>query len=258
MSDVFYRPLIEEMVWSYTRIECWNDCPYQFFMRYIKRIAEKPMFYATFGSYLHKLIERYYNGAVDKESLLSAFYAGYAENVQGERPSEQIAAKYITQGADYFRAFEPFPYLSLGVEREIHFSVAERPFVGIVDFIGERNGELVIVDHKSRDLKPRSGRAKPTAKDKELDGMLRQLYLYAEGIRQEIGRFPDYLCFNCFRTGAFIKEPFDPAEHEETLRWVGKQIAEIEDSEEFPPSVDYFKCRYLCGLNDQCIFYEMR
>ena len=37
--------------------------------------------------------------------------------------------------------------------------------------MGEEDGYLVIVDNKSRDLKQRSKREKPTLKDKELDSM---------------------------------------------------------------------------------------
>lgn len=78
-----------------------------------------------------------------------------------------------------------------------------------LDFLGESEaGELVLVDNKSRDLKPRSNRKRPTAKDTELDDMLRQLYLYSIPVFESFGRYPDWLCFNYFRSGVFIKERF--------------------------------------------------
>ena len=51
---------------------------------------------------------------------------------------------------------------------------------GVIDLVGRSDtGGLVIVDHKSRALKPRSKRKKPTKTNQELDEYLRQLYLYA-------------------------------------------------------------------------------
>ena len=29
MSDMVYRELIKDMTWSFSRIECFNDCPYR-------------------------------------------------------------------------------------------------------------------------------------------------------------------------------------------------------------------------------------
>lgn len=132
-----------------------------------------------------------------------------------------------------------------------------RRFTGVVDFLGESvNGELFLVDNKSRELKERSGRAKPTAKDQELDDMLRQLYLYSIPVFDEFGRYPDWLCFNCFRSGVFIKEQFDIEKFEEAKRWALNLIEEIEREEDFDPNPNYFFCKWLCGVNDKCEYYE--
>lgn len=58
MGEVSYLPLIEDMVWSYSRIESFNDCPYRFFLKYISKCKETDKFYASYSttvSYTHIL-----------------------------------------------------------------------------------------------------------------------------------------------------------------------------------------------------------
>lgn len=216
------------------------------------------MFYSSYGSYMHRLIERYYRGDLSLDELPSAFLTGFQSNVLGDRPSPEIAASYVDKGLRYFKSFRPFDYKTVAVEKHLRFSVAGAGFRGIIDYIGEKDGELYIVDNKSRDLRPRSGRARPTQKDQELDEMLRQLYIYAAAVKSEYGRFPKALCFNCFKSGVFVSELFDIKAYEAAVAWAEALIGEIKDTTAFYPSVDYFACTYLCGLHDRCCYYEMR
>ena len=213
------------------------------------------MFYASYGKFIHSLIERYYRGELTKEELPSAFLLGFSSEVQGERPSPELSRKYLSLGTEYFRNFQPFPFKSLGIEQELRFSVDGLNFLAFVDYIGERDGKLAVIDHKSRDLKPRSARKKPTLKDQELDDMLRQLYLYSYGIKQACGEFPDVLCFNCFKNGQFIEEPFDKNACEAALDWAKREIDEILQEEDFHPWIDYYPCRWLCGLHHKCCYW---
>ena len=214
------------------------------------------MFYASYGSFIHSLIQRYYNGILAKEELPDAFLLGFSSEVEGERPAQSTVVKYITAGLEYLKNFKPFPYDMLDVEKELHFDLDGVPFVAFVDFIGKSNGEMVVLDHKSRELKPRSSRKRATAKDKELDDMLRQLYLYAHGIKQVYGEFPSVLCLNSFRNGNLIEEPFRESQYREALDWAKQKIEEIADEEEFRPYVDYFQCKYLCGFHNDCCFWR--
>lgn len=252
MSEVSYKPLIQEMTWSFSRVEAFADCPYRWFLRYIRQYPESSKFYASFGSFMHRLIERFYRGEISKEQMLSEYLSNFSKEVVGVRPKEETLRKYIECGASYLRSFRPFPYEMLDVEKKVNFEINGVPFVGFIDFLGKDGDDLVIVDNKSRDLKQRSGRKKPTRKDQELDDMLRQLYLYAAAVKQEFGKFPKYLCFNCFRSGEFIVEPFRIEAYESAVSWATEKIHAIEDSEEFPPKQNAFSCFWICGVSDFC------
>ena len=227
-------------------------------MTYILDEKEAPMFYASYGSFIHSLLERYYTGKLKQDELLTAFLLGFSTEVRGERPSSEIARKYLALGADYFRNFRPLPLEVLSVEEELRFDLDGHPFLAFLDIVGTKNGKLAIIDHKSRDLKPRSTRKKPTLKDQELDSMLRQLYLYSYGLKQVHGEFPDILCFNCFKNGQFIEEKFSRTAYDEAVDWAKRSIGEIEDEEDFRPDVDYFRCKNLCGFHDRCCYFQGR
>lgn len=257
MGDISYLPLIEDMTWSYSRIEAFSDCPYRFFLKYIHGSSEQDKFYATYGSLMHELIEEYYTEGISNDELCTRFLMRFPEKVIGERPSQDAATKYIMGGLEYLRSFKPFEYNVVGVEKKVEFQINGYPFVGFIDFLGELDGEYYIVDNKSRDLRPRSNRKKPTAKDRELDEMLRQLYLYSAAVKQEYGKFPKSLCFNCFRTGVFIEEPFKVEDYESAISWATENIEYIKESDDFHPSIDYFACRYICGVSDDCVYDQI-
>lgn len=257
MGEVSYLPLIEDMVWSYSRIESFNDCPYRFFLKYISKCKDADKFYASYGSFMHKLIENYYRGILSKDEMLTEFLTGFSKNVKGTRPQESTVQKYIRCGVEYLKGFQPFKYPMVEVEKRVEFEIEGMKFVGYIDYLGEENGEYYIIDNKSRDLKPRSNREKPTVKDKELDSMLKQLYIYSAAVKQEYGKFPKALCFNCFKSGVFIEEPFREEAYNEAISWVKRSVADIKSTDDFYPNREFFSCFYICGVSDDCVYDQM-
>lgn len=258
MGDISYSPLIDQMVWSYTRITTFDSCPYQWYMKYIKHYKEAPQFYSSYGSFIHELIEKYYKGEISKEGMAARFLIDFKNKVQGKRPKPEIVDSYIHAGLDYLRGFKPFPFNMLAVEKKVEFKIGGRPFIGFIDYVGEKDGEIYIIDNKSRKLKPRSNRKTPTVNDKDLDKMLRQMYIYSTAIKDEYGKFPKELCFNCFRNNQFIREPFSIDAYEEAVNWATESIDAIRQSSEFPPQIEFMQCMYLCGLNDECCYWQAR
>lgn len=256
MGDISYKPLIEDMTWSFSRVQSFDSCPYKWFLRYIKGWKEDDTFYASYGTFIHKIIQMFYEGKLSATQLPVYYLSNFKQEVRGNKPKEETVRKYINSGAEYFRNFKPFPFDYVAVEKKVEFQIDGIPFVGFIDYLGEKDGEYYIVDNKSRDLKPRSMRAKPTKKDLELDEMLMQLYLYSIAIKEEFGKYPKELCFNCFKNGQFIREPFVEKKLEEAKRWAVDAIRRIENEEAFKENEDVFKCSWLCGYADRCEFHQ--
>ena len=182
MGEISYRPLIEAMTWSYSRLEIFDDCPYRWFLTYIHtpKLKKEDKFYAAYGLFMHDLLEKYYRGENPKEEILIMFLTQFKERTKGTgRPKSATVQKYFQSGIEFIKSLEPMRFKMISVEEKIDFKIGGLNFTGRIDYLGEEDGDLVIVDNKSRDLKQRSKREKPTLKDKELDSMLRQLYIYA-------------------------------------------------------------------------------
>lgn len=249
--------MIDQMTWSYSRIKAFDDCPYRFFLKYIYEADKAPKFFASYGSFMHKLIEQYYKQEITKEQMVFEFATRFDSEIHGLRPNEGTVKKYIKSGIQYLANFSPFEYKMLDVEKKVKFSIKDFSFVGIIDFLGTKNGELYLVDNKSRDLKPRSSRKMPTKNDKEIDIMLRQLYIYSKAIKEEYGAFPKALCFNCFKSGVFIKEPFSEMAYSESIEWAHNKIIEISSTNDFVPNRNYFSCRFICDVSDDCCYNSL-
>lgn len=257
MEEISYRPLIEAMTWSHSRLKTHDDCPYRWFMTYIHipKLKKEDKFYAAYGSFMHELLEKYYKGEKSKQEILMTFLIQFKDRTKGSgRPKVSTVKKYFEAGVKFIKSLEPMRFKTISVEEEINFKIGKINFTSRIDYIGEEDGEFVIVDHKSRNLKHRSKREKPTLKDKELDLMLRQLYLYAEAVHQKYGKLPKLLCFNCFRTGTFIEEPFNEDAYHEAISWAKNKVEEISGADEFYPNQEFFSCYYLCELSNYCCY----
>lgn len=260
MGEVSYKPLIQDMTWSYSRIKAFTDCPYRWYLKYIRYPEEngKPMFFSDYGSFVHELIAAYYSGEKTADQVHIEYLTGFNDHVLGRAPNDKVFTNYFVSGSQYLRSIQPSENEVVAVEQKVETSVSDIPFVGYIDRIDRnKDGDLLVIDNKSRTLKPRSGKTKPTKADEELDDYLLQLYIYSSFVKDKYGMFPCQLCFNCFRNGTFIVEPFLPEKYEAALKWVSDMVAIIEEEKDFRPDMEYFKCRYLCEMNDRCDYYRL-
>jgi len=290
-------PIIRNMTWSYSRIMSFRDCPYRWFLKYVqpkrlirrvfhsKRPGEaeigaayirgdldmddvgilryylgferKTMFFANYGTFMHELLEMYCKGEKTREQLCDMYMQQFKDRVKGQAPNRTVFANYFKSGIQYLRELRPFPYRMIGVEKKVSLDLDGIPFIGYVDYIGENDQGLVIIDHKSKVLRSRSKRARPTKSDAELDDHLIQLYLYAAAVEQEFGEKPRTLCFNCFRVPELIEEPFKDEAYAASKKWLSDEVEAIKSETAFRPNAEFFKCKHICELQDFCTYREL-
>ena len=252
-----YSMIISDMTWSYSRIKAYESCPYSFLLRYVFKAEDKDLFFSSYGSFIHKILEKFYKKELPKESLVSFYLMNFEKEVHGKAPSDSIFKNYFRDGLAFLKNVEEKDGV-VCVEERFKTKVGSHDFVGVIDLIEEdTTGGIIVTDHKSRDLKPRSKRGKYTKTDKELDDYLKQLYIYASVVKERFHRFPKALSFNCFRTGTVITEPFVEDKYNETIRWADELIGKIIGEKEWNPNMDFFRCRNLCGVNHACEYYEL-
>lgn len=258
MGETIYKNVIKDMTFSYSRMSSFDDCQYKWYLKYLCGEEGKDMFFAQYGSFVHELLADFYEGKFTADETYQRYLRGFKAHVNVYYPNRSVWRKYFENGADYLKTLAmPSDRKIIGVEKEVHFEVDGVKFIGFIDRLDQfEDGSLAIVDHKSRILKPRSGRKKPTKSDEELDHYLRQLYLYSKAVHDMYGKLPVKLCINSFRSGEFIEEPFVEETYHEVLNWAVGEVRRIEEEEDFPPNLDWFPCTYLCEVQDSCVYYQ--
>lgn len=255
-----YSHITSLMTWSYSRISSFEKCPYKFFLTYIAPSKKLPQFFSDYGSFMHGLLADYYSGRLTADGAVRAYLTGFQRHVAAKAPDSGIFTKYFQQGLSHLKSLSMPRERILGVETPVSFQVGGRPFTGYVDLVlfNEENGEITVMDHKSRALKPRSTRGRYTKSDEELDLYLRQLYLYSIPVENAFGVLPSSLAFNCYRTGTVIYEPFSSAAFEAAKDWANQSVEAIIHADDFSPSMDYYFCRYICDVHGECEYYAMQ
>ena len=257
MDDQEYKQIFDEMTWSYSRISSFLRCPYSFFLRYFCDLEGQSMFFASYGSFMHKILDSYYKNELKVQELPLYYLTNFTKYVAKSAPSQKMFADYFKNGLTYFENFHPLPFTLIDTEIKVEFKISNYSFVGFIDYLGTDGDNLVLVDHKSRALKPRSTRSKPTKTDALLDEYLIQLYLYSIAVEKQYGATPKWLCFNCFRTGTLIKELFDINAYQKAQEWAVKSIQAITSTKKFCPNIGWFQCSFLCDYANQCEYFQM-
>jgi hypothetical protein len=206
---------------------------------------------------MHSILEKYFKGELSIFELSEYYCDNYMNNVTESFPNHRyvdLGESYYNQGKEYLDDFSGLEqYEVLGVEEKLALNIGGYNFTGYIDLtVKNQDGDIEIIDHKSRDLKPRSTRKKPTKSDAELDEYLKQLYLYSLYTYQKYNIYPKYLNFNAFRHNIWIQEPFDINKLEESKTWLIDTIHNIENENEFAPKPDKFFCSCLCEYRSFC------
>lgn len=250
-----YSFLIDDMEWSYSRITSFADCRYGWFLKYLNDSPSVKNFYSEYGTFMHHILQKYLKGELKESDLSSYYICNFATNVTMRPQKSSTYLDYFKDGLDYLSGLKWRATSILGVEREVHYKIGDKPARGFID-LEESDGGIIITDHKSAKLKPRSNRKKPTANDVHIDEMFRQLYLYSLPIKDDYGEYPRLLRFNTFRTGGFIEEVFDLDTLHRTEDWAIAEIEKITNNDDWSANVDFFRCRFLCDQRYNCEYFE--
>lgn len=262
-----YKDRLDNMVWSYSRVNSYAQCPFGWKLRYIDHVSQEGSAFAEWGSLCHSIFEDYAKGELMEYELGDAYEERYYEYMKNEFPpsrGQPLDQKYYERGHELFSMFPGFSdnWEILGVELEVNLEVGGRKFTGFIDLlVRERDtNQLMVIDHKSK------SKFKNT---QELADYAHQLYLYAEWVYQTYGEYPATLMFNMFRVGEEIKLEFDKDDLDKAKQWFTDVIDAIYEDVDFWDKIvlayekkniplskyknDDFFCRWLCGSRKHCL-----
>lgn len=257
-----YGFIIDAMKWSFSRLNSFYNCPYEWKRKYIDCEYGENGFFGEFGSFCHSLLEGYSKGEISIFEISQKYEDGFNDIVVHDAPPNKfvdIRQSYFDKGLDYFNNIDLNleKYRVLGTEKKVEFRIMDKPFVGFIDLLlkDKKTSEVIILDHKSASLKFKKNGEISKTDDKHFLEFKRQLYLYSIPVIAEYGKV-DYLVWNMFKDQKRIKIKWDKTEYEEAIKWAKDTIRLIENEKEWLPSPDYYYCNYLCSQRNNCCDYK--
>lgn len=261
-----FKDKIDDMTWSYSRINSYYQCPYMFYLEYIKKADSVESAFSQWGTLCHGILDDYAKKNLLEFELGDAYEERYQEIMTERFPPNKwvdLNAKYYDNGKEYFEDFDGFPehWEILASEQEIHIEIDGIKVRGYIDLIirDKRDGRIIVVDHKSK--------AK-FKNDEELEHYGYQLYFYAYWVHENYGEWPKELIFNMFRIRDEKHIPFTETGLQRAIAWLKENVANIYADEEFLDKVtrdcrkkgeevpeytapDFF-CQHLCSVRYHC------
>ena len=252
--------IVDLMMWSYSRLNSFYNCPFEWYKRYIKCDEVKPNFFGSSGGFTHKILEQYAKGQLDIWDLPSYFEEHFAEEVPYDAPPNKykdLKQDWFDSVIDYFNNIDlPIDqYKVIGVEKRVDFNIGEYPFIGFIDLLlkDPEDGKLILCDHKTSIIKKLKSGAISKSDREHFLAFKRQQYLYSKAILEEFGEGSvKELWWNMIRQKEWIKIPFNKDEYQEAQDWALETIHKIENETEWLPNPQMWYCNYLCGQSDCC------
>lgn len=261
-----YKNKIDEMRWSYSRLNSFEHCKYCFYLKYIignddEYLAEGN-YYAEVGKFVHEILAMIFDGKLTPDEASQYFVDNYEEYVC-YKVKDSIMEKTFESCANYFSNVD-FSWLNdyeiLGVEMEVSLKIGDYEYIGFIDLLirHKQTGDIIIIDHKSAGypLKKDGG---VLAKSKEsFESYKKQMYLYSHVVKQIYGELPKEIWWNHFKDEKIAKNPFDETDYQKSLEWFTDTIHEIEKEENYEPTINFFYCSNLCDFRNCCEYRQYK
>ena len=254
--------LLDTMTWSFSRLNSFYNCPYEWKLRYIDCNKSENGFFGEYGSLIHKILEKYEKGELSLFELNDYYEEHFSENVPHDAPPNKyvdIKQSYYEKGLDYFNNIDLDldKYEVLGVEKEVRFQIPGKDFIGYIDLLlkEKETGKIIILDHKSASIKILKNGKVSKSEQEHVREFIRQLCLYAIPVIEEYGHV-DELWWNLFKDKNWLKMPFNKEDYDEAIQWAEDTLKLIETEKEWLPNPDFYYCNYLCGQRNHACEYK--
>lgn len=257
------------MVWSFSRLNSYYNCPYEWYQNYINYEEKRDNAMAQFGSFIHKILELYAKKELSIFQLSDYYIDHFDENITEFFPPNKyidMREKYYQAGLNYLDNIDLKleKYDILGVEKRVDFEIEGYKFVGYIDLLlkNKQTNQIIILDHKSANITFLKDGSISKKDRNHFEDFKRQLYLYSKPVFEQYG-YVDVLKWNLFKTQNFIEIPWIWSEYNEAEKWalntielikkesdwgINPELIKAQIDGKYPP----FYCMNLCSMRSKC------
>ncbi|MBI5380219.1 MAG: ATP-dependent helicase [Nitrospirae bacterium] len=244
-------PLSEEAILtlSYYQIDDYLTCPLKYRYSHVLRIPCFRHHAVVYGSAVHAAVQallksRQAGRPLPLPELLAVFDRAWVS--EGFLSADHEAAR-MAEGRQMLARFweieSASPVVPAAVEQEFAFLLQKNRVVGRWDRLDERDGEAVIIDYKTSQIRDQE------KADAEIKKSL-QLGIYAMGYRAITGRLPERVELRFLEAGLTASLQKTARDLAETEAQVLKAAAGIR-ARDYAPRPDYLACKF-CTFRTLC------
>lgn len=236
--------------YSFSKLSSWWVCPYGYYQRYIEHKAGIGNAFASFGTLVHELLEKYAKGEAELWDLPQMYEWMFDAAVPEKFPYNRytnLKKSYYEQGLSFLKRFQGYENVEiLGVEEEFTVDIDDWQLTGFIDIcFRDENGKLIIRDYKSK---------ASFKNDAERHQYARQLYLYSIYVHQKYGVYPDELQFLMFRKkDEPVRIEFNMDDFNEAVQWAKDTVQIIRGAIDYPAQCEDFYASNLCNHREYCL-----
>lgn len=254
--------LLNTMTWSFSRLNSFYNCPYEFFLHYVQCNKSENGFFGEYGLLIHIILEKYAKDELSLFELNQYYEEHFNECIPHDAPPNKyvdIRQSYYDKGIEYLNNIDLYleKYEILGVEKKVSFKIRDKDFIGYIDLLvkDRDTNEIIIIDHKSASIKILKNGSISKPDQKHFLEFKRQLYLYSIPVIEEYGSVSK-LKWNMFKEQKWIETPWKKEEYDEAVKWAEDTLGFIEKEMLWLPNPNYYYCHYLCGQRNNACEYK--
>lgn len=256
MND-FDKMVYDGMIWSFSRLDAFDQCPLMWRKIYLDCEPRKQNAFAQYGLLLHKIIEKLLKGELDMFTAVTAYENEFDEKVTEPFPNigkTDMRESYYKKGYDYLTNISNNNDIAkiLGIEERVEFKIGGKPFIGYIDLrYLDHDGKMVIQDHKSSSAKfKKNGEPAKSFADK-MKHYEYQCYLYSKPFVDN-GEKVDRLRWNFFNSGVYHDIDWNEDDYHQAIEWAEQRLKDIEAEDAWFPKPEPFFCKWLCDVSENC------
>ena len=148
------------MLWSWSRVHCFQTSPWEYMLKYIQHIKEdrRDCIYAPMGGLAHDIIEKFYSGKIKYEDMLNEFEDGWVVNYEvsnlkfdrnDEEHDKKIATKYYFDLKHFFKTHSVLTHKP-ALEKFVTAKIGNNVLQGYIDCcFKDDDGCFNIIDWKT-------------------------------------------------------------------------------------------------------------
>ena len=285
MSETNFDFIIDEMTWSFSRVNSFHNCAYSWMLNYIECVDKENNFFSDYGLLVHAALEKYFKNELEIFELAGWYEENYKEFVKTSPPAYPVGmeAQYYDSGLEYFMNFD-FPkddYEVISVEDSFNINFAGNDIIIKPDLVlkNKKTGKYILCDYKTSLLfketnndkncvylhhngKKEKYTFKSKDKKEQLVEYVFQMYLYCLGLKEKYDIQIDEIQIWFIRQNRELIFNYKQEKSDDAINWFTEAVETIKKEREWKPvtfglSEEELKkkaywCQNICGVRSLC------